>query len=66
MDNDSCYLKGLIVQKKNLGIDMDLGIDNTCGIDLNPWYQIGTPESHTYKRAECCLYAGFVYSYFPN
>ena len=35
------------------------GIDNTHGIDLDSWYRIGTPESHTYKRAECYLYAGF-------
>ena len=29
------------------------GIDNTHGIDLNSWYSIGTPESHTCERAEC-------------
>ena len=23
------------------------------------WYSIGTPESHMYKRAYCCPYAGF-------
>ena len=34
------------------------GIDNTHGIDLNWWYSIHTSESHTYKRAECCPYAG--------
>ena len=28
------------------------GTDNTNGINLNSWYRIGTPESHTYK---CCL-----------
>ena len=32
-------------------------IDNTHGIDLNSWYSIGTPESQTYKRAECYPYA---------
>ena len=35
------------------------GIDNTNGIDLDSWYRIGTPESHTYERAECYPYAGF-------
>ena len=35
------------------------GIDNTHGIELNLWYSIDTPESHTYK---CCLYAGFFFS----
>ena len=29
------------------------------GIDLDSWYSISTLESHTYKRAECCPYAGF-------
>ena len=28
-------------------------------MDLDSWYRIGTPESHTYGRAECCPYAGF-------
>ena len=28
-------------------------------IDLDSWYRIGTPESHTYERAECYPYAGF-------
>ena len=36
------------------------GIDRTNGIDLNSWYRIGTPESHRYKRAECCPYAEFL------
>ena len=36
------------------------GIDNTHGIDINSWYSIGTPESHTYERAECYPYAGFL------
>ena len=27
------------------------GIDNTQGIDLDPVYRIGTPESHMYERA---------------
>ena len=35
------------------------GIDNTNGIDLDTWYRIATPESHTYERAECYPYAGF-------
>ena len=30
------------------------------GIDSDLWYSIGTPESHTYKRAECCPFAGFL------
>ena len=33
--------------------------DNTHGIDLDSWYKIGTPESHTYERAECYPYAGY-------
>ena len=36
------------------------GIDNTHGIDLDSWYRIGTPESHTYMRAECYPYVGFL------
>ena len=40
------------------------GIDNTHGIDLDSWYRIGTPESHTYKRAECCPYAGFFFGVY--
>ena len=28
-------------------------------IDINLWNSIGAPESHTYKRAQCCPYAGF-------
>ena len=35
-------------------------MDNTHNIDLDPWYSIGTPKSHTYERAECCPYAGFA------
>ena len=46
-DMDSWYRHGLMVLAKTHGIDMDL------------WYSIGTPESHTYERAECCPYAGF-------
>ena len=38
------------------------GIDNTHGIDLDTWYSIGTTESHTYERAECCPYAEFFSS----
>ena len=29
------------------------------GKDFFSWYSIGTLESDTYQRAECCLYAGF-------
>ena len=49
------------------------GIDKTHGIDMDSLmvlrtpiimtlriYSIGTPESHTYERSECCLYAGFL------
>ena len=35
------------------------GIDNTHDIELDSWYRIGTPDSHTYERAECYQYAGF-------
>ena len=35
------------------------GIDYTHGIDLDLWYGIRTPESHTYKRAVYFPYAGF-------
>ena len=34
-------------------------MDNTHGINLNSWYSIDTPESHTYERAECYPYTGF-------
>ena len=34
----------------------------THGIDLDSWYRIGTTESHTYERAECYLYAGFLFN----
>ena len=30
---------------------------NNHSIDLNSWYSIGTPESHTYERAEFYPYA---------
>ena len=30
------------------------------GIDLDSWYRIGTAEWHTYKRAECYPFAGFL------
>ena len=33
-------------------------------IDLNSWYIIGTPESHTHKVAECFPYAGFFASMY--
>ena len=48
------------------GIYLTHGIDNTHGIDLDSWYRIGTPESHTYERAECCMYAEFFMEPFPN
>ena len=35
------------------------GIEYTHGIDSDSWYSIGTPESHTYKRAK-----GFPYTEF--
>ena len=28
-------------------------------IDIDSWYRIGTPEPHSYERAECYPYAGF-------
>ena len=37
------------------------GIDNSHGFKSDSWYIIGTPESDTYKRAECCPFAGFFY-----
>ena len=71
-DMDSWYRYGLIFQTWTHDIDMDswylqrlmvwteaYGIDNANGIDLNSWYSIGTPESNTYDRAECCSYVGF-------
>ena len=73
IDMNSWYRHGLMVEKWNHGTDMDScyihelmvqtwthGIDNTNGIDLDSFDRIGTPESYTYKRAECCQYAGFV------
>ena len=79
IDMNSWYRHGLIVQKWTHGIDMDswywqrlmvwtqtYGIDNTHGIDLNSWCSIGTPEPHTYERAECYLYAGFLDTNFLN
>ena len=30
-------------------------------LTLDSWYRIGTPESHTYERSECCPYAGFFW-----
>ena len=70
-DMESWYSHGAMVQTWTHDIDMDswywqrlmvwtqtYGIDNTHGIELNSWYSIGTPESYTYKRAECCPYEG--------
>ena len=48
-----------MVLAKTHGMDIDIDIDNTHGIDLNSWYSIGTSESHTNERAECYTYAGF-------
>ena len=56
---DSWYRHWLMVLTKIHCIDNTHGIDITHGIDLDPWHNIGPPESHTYKRAECCQYAGF-------
>ena len=52
---DPWYRHGLMVFAKTHGID------NTHGIDLNSWYNIGTPKSHTYERVECYPYAGFLF-----
>ena len=41
------------------------GIDNTHDIDLDSWYSIGTPESHTYERAECWPYTDFLLCVSP-
>ena len=35
------------------------GIDKTHGIDSDLGYSIGTPESQTYERAECCRMQDF-------
>ena len=70
-DMDSQYIIRLMVQTHGLDIDswywqrlmvlaQTYGIDNTHGIDLNSWYSIGTSESHTYERAKCYPYAGFL------
>ena len=48
IDMDSWYRHGIMVQK------WTQGIENTLGIKFDSWYRIGTPESHTYERAECC------------
>ena len=43
------------------------GIDSDSWFRQQQWYwlrlfvSIGTPDSHTYKKAECCPYAGFFY-----
>ena len=34
-------------------------LTRTHYIDIDSWYSIGTFESDTYKRAECCLYVGY-------
>ena len=41
----------------NHGIDLEL--TTTHGKDLASLYSIGTLESHTYEKAECCPYARF-------
>ena len=54
-----------MVQTQTCGTDMDSWYRHgqmvqtwTHGIDLKSWYSIVAPESYTYKRAECCSYAG--------
>ena len=72
IDMDSRYRHGLMVQILTHGKDMHSwyrhglmaqtwthGNDKTHGIDSDSWYNIGPPESDTYKRAECCLQAEF-------
>ena len=59
IDMDSWYRHGLMVLTRTHGIDIDSWYYNTNGIDLDSWYRIGTPESHTYERAECYPYVGF-------
>ena len=56
---DSWHQQGLRVLTRTHGIDKD----NTQGIDLDKWYRISTPKSHTYERAECYPYAGFLRKY---
>ena len=69
---DSWYGQGLMVQTWTHGIVMDSwyrqelmvqtwthGINETHGIDSDSCNSIGIPESHKYKRAEWCPYAGF-------
>ena len=51
---DSWYWQGLMLKT------WTHGIDNTHGIDKDSWYRISSPESHTYERAECYPYAGFL------
>ena len=43
---------------------MDSWYWKTHGIDSDSWYIIGTPESHTYERAECYPYAGFFLKHY--
>ena len=70
---DSWYIRGLMVQTWTHVKDMyswyrhglmvqtwTHGTDNTHGINSDSWYIIGTPESHTYEKAECHPCAGFL------
>ena len=66
IDKDSCYRHGLMIYTWTHGIDNDscyrhvlMVLTMIHVIYLNSWYRIGTIESHTYERAECCPYAGF-------
>ena len=49
-----------------MGKPWTLVIDNTHDIDADSGYSIGTPESHTYKRAKCCQYALFHFVFQPT
>ena len=53
IDMKSWYRHGLMVQTWTHGIEY------THGIDSDSWYSVGTPESHTYKRAKGFPYAEF-------
>ena len=62
---DSWHRQGLMVSTKTYGIDMDShSIDNPHIIDLDAWYSIGAPESHTYKRTRCVASVRFFIVFF--
>ena len=46
IDIESWYRNGIMV------CIWTQGIEKINGIDLNSWKRIGTPKSHTYKRAD--------------